>query len=85
MATEQPPALDIGQTACDVQFLLRRITHLVRALHDASDDVQITEDVTSEAVSRICAFADVIGETAKVACEKAEQIERGDVRARKAA
>ena len=82
MQTDTTAPLDFGQTACDVQFLLRRISHLVRALHDASEDVQITEDVTSEAVSRICAFADIIGETAKVACETAEEIEKQAVRAK---
>lgn len=85
MQTDTIAPLDIGSTACDLQFLLRRISHLVRALHDASDDVQISEDVTSDAVSRICAFADIIGETAKVACDKAEEIEKGAVRAKQAA
>lgn len=85
MHNDQTPALDIGSTACEVQFLLRRIAHVVRALHDASDEVQITEDVTSDAVSRICAFADIIKETTMAACEKVEEIEKGAMRAKRSA
>lgn len=85
MQTDTTAPLDIGQTACDVQFLLRRIQHLVGALHDASNDVELSDPRSQEALSRICAFADIIGETAVTACGKAEDIERGHVRARKAA
>lgn len=85
MQTDTITPIDMGETACDVQFLLRRISHLVGALHDASDDVQLNDPRSQEALSRICAFADIIGETAKAACDKAEQIERGAVRAKRAA
>lgn len=84
MQTETIAPLDICGTACDLQSLLRRISHVVRALHDASDDVQTADDVTREAVNRICAFADIIGETAEAAYDKAEQIELGARRAKRA-
>lgn len=85
MATEQTPALDVGALAGELQYLLRRIGHLVTALDDASDELHITDERTREAIDRMCGFADIIGETAKIACDKAEQIEIGHLRARKAA
>lgn len=85
MASEHTPAIDVSGLACEVQYLIRRIEHLCAAIDDASDELEIRDEQTRTAVDRVQVFVDLIRQAAVEAGNKAEDIERGHVRARKAA
>jgi hypothetical protein len=84
MASDPNPARATDSLACEVQRLLRRIEHLCAAIDDATDELRITDEDTRTAVDRVLVFADLIRESAVVAGNQAEEIERHAGRARQA-
>jgi hypothetical protein len=77
MEHDANPARAIGNLACEVQRLLRRIEHLCAAIDDATDELHIADEPTRTAVDRVQVFADLIREAAVAAGDQAEEIERG--------